>query len=76
MERKVRKSQLMLQIERSHQEPLEQLLPRLLNEKGPSRTADFLGVSKATIGYWQLKLGISIARIAVTHGDQIIINQD
>ncbi len=51
-------------------------LPALLNEKGLSRTAEQLGISKATLGYWLLKLGIEIRRIAVSAGDRVEVTRD
>lgn len=46
-------------MEAQFKEPLETLLPRLLNEMaGTQQVADHLYVSKATLGYWMLKLGI------------------
>jgi hypothetical protein len=49
-----RKTKLMQRVERAHDgRPLERLLPEMVNELGLSGTADELGVSKATLGYWQ-----------------------
>ena len=45
----------MQRVENEHQRPLERLLPEMVNEIGLSSTAEELGVSKATLGYWLLK---------------------
>ena len=63
-----RKTKLMQRVEKEHQRPLEKLLPEMVNEKGLSSTAEELGVSKATLGYWLLKLGISVRRVALAPG--------
>ena len=68
-----RKTRKMLGVEAEQGERLEDLLPRLIDERGQSGAADYLDVSKATLGYWLLKLGISIARIAVAPGDTVTI---
>ena len=68
-----RKTRKMLGVEAEQGERLEDLLPRLIDERGQSGAADYLDVSKATVGYWLLKLGISIARVAVAPGDTLTI---
>ena len=68
-----RKTRKMLGVEAEQGERLEDLLPRLIDERGQSGAADYLDVSKATLGYWLLKLGISIARVAVAPGDTLTI---
>ena len=65
----------MLRVEKEHQRPLEGLLPELVNEKGLSMTADDLGVSKATLGYWLLKLGINVRRVALAPGEALEIKR-
>lgn len=57
-----RKTKKMIAIEERYHQPLERILPELLRERGVAGTADQLGVSKATLGYWLLKLGIGIPR--------------
>ncbi len=64
-----RKTKLMLRVEREFKSPLERLLPELVNDQGLTATADTLGVSKATLGYWMLKLGINVRRVAVAPGE-------
>ena len=38
-------------------------------------TADELGVSKATLGYWLLKLGISVRRVALAPGETLEVKR-
>ena len=64
-----RKTKLMQQVEDSNRQPLERLLPEMINEYGLSATAMSLGVSKATLGYWLLKLGINVRRVALAPGE-------
>ena len=63
-----RKTKLMQRVEKEFSRPLENLLPEKVNEVGLSATAEELGVSKATLGYWLLKLGINVRRVAVAPG--------
>ncbi len=70
-----RKTKLMMRVEKEYQQPLERLLPEKVNELGLSATADELGVSKATLGYWLLKLGISVRRIAVSRDEVVEIRR-
>ena len=57
------------------QRTLERLLPEMVNEKGLSATADELGVSKATLGYWLLKLGINVRRVALAPGETLEVKR-
>ena len=70
-----RKTKLMQRVETEFDRPLEQLLPEKVNELGLSATADELGVSKATLGYWLLKLGIRVQRVAVFHNEVVEIKK-
>ncbi len=70
-----RKTKLMQRVEKEHQRTLERLLPEMVNEKGLSMTADELGVSKATLGYWLLKLGISVRRVALAPGETLEVKR-
>ena len=70
-----KKTKLMQRVEREHQRPLERLLPEMVNEVGLSATADGLGVSKATLGYWLLKLGISVRRVALAPGETLEVKR-
>ena len=70
-----RKTKKMAAVEERFQQPLEKMLPQLVTEQGLSATADELGVSKATLGYWLLKLGINVQRIALAPGETIEIKR-
>jgi len=71
----IRKTKLMQQVERRYQRPLERLLPEMVNERGLSQTALELGVSKATLGYWLLKLGINVRRVALAPGETLEVKR-
>jgi len=70
-----RKTKLMQRVEAQFQRPLEQLLPQLVNEKGLTAAAEELGVSKATLGYWLLKLGITVRRVALAPGEVLEVRR-
>ncbi len=71
-----RKTKLMQRVERDHDgRPLERLLPEMVNQLGLSGTADELGVSKATLGYWLLKLGINVRRVALAPGETLEVKR-
>ena len=70
-----RKTKLMQRVEEEHQRPLEQLLPARVTEMGLSAAAEELGVSKATLGYWLLKLGINVHRVAVAPGETLEVKR-
>ena len=70
-----RKTKLMQRVEKEFQRPLERLLPEKGNEVGLSATAEELGVSKATLGYWLLKLGIYVRRVALAPGETMEVKR-
>ena len=70
-----KKSKLMRRIEETHRQPLESLLCNGINAMGMSGCAEELGVSKATLGYWRLKLGIEVRRIALRPGETIEVKR-
>ena len=70
-----RKTRLMQQVEERHQQPLERLLPEMINDRGLSATAQSLEVSKATLGYWLLKLGINVRRVALAPGESLEVKR-
>lgn len=70
-----RKTKLMQRVEREHQRPLEKLLPEKVNELGLSGAAEFFDVSKATLGYWILKLGINVRRVALAPGENLTVSR-
>ena len=65
----------MQRVETEHQRPLERLLPEMVNEIGLSATAEQLAVSKATLGYWLLKLGINVRRVALAPGETLEVKR-
>ena len=70
-----RTTKLMQRVEEKLQQPLEQSLPELITEIGHSATAKKLGISKATLGYWLLKLGIRVQRVALAPGETLEIKR-
>lgn len=70
-----KKTKLMQQVEERYQRPLERLLPEMLNENGLSGTAEELKVAKATVGYWSLKLGINVQRVALAPGESLEVKR-
>ena len=55
----------MKEVEERFQQPVETLLPEIINQHGLTHAAAELGVSAATISYWMLKLGIQ-CRVALS----------
>lgn len=70
-----RKTQLMVRVEEQFHQPLERLLPEMINQHGLSATAEELQVSKATLSYWLLKLGINVRRVALAPGETLEIKR-
>ena len=70
-----RKSKKMLVVEERFHQPLEKILPEMVTDQGLSLTADQLGVSKATLGYWLLKLGIHVRRVALAPGETLEVKR-
>ncbi len=70
-----RKTTKMAQVEERFRQPLEKLLPELINEYGLTLTAAQLDVSKATLNYWILKLGIQVRRVALAPGESLEIKR-
>ena len=67
------KTPAMLQIEEAREERLETLIPRLINTLGPTGTARELGISKSSINYWCMKLGIVRQMVALVPGERVEI---
>ena len=65
----------MIEVENKFKQPLEDMLPQMVTEYGLTASADQLGVSKATLGYWLLKLGINVRRVALAPGDSIEVKR-
>lgn len=72
---RIRKTKLMRSVEEKHGQPLESLVPHLVNDVGMSRAAAQLGVSPATLGYWMLKMGIQYRRVALADGETIEVRR-
>lgn len=70
-----RKTKKMMAVEERLHQPLEKILPEMVTEQGLSHTADELGVSKATLGYWLLKLGITVRRVALAPGESLEVKR-
>ena len=73
---RVKKSKKMLEVEATLDEPLEDKLPQMINDAGLTETAKKLGVSKATLGYWLLKFGITVHRVALRPNETIKVVSD
>ncbi|MCH7828885.1 hypothetical protein IH982_03450 [Patescibacteria group bacterium] len=73
-----KKTNLMLSVERHFKQPLEQLLPAMINDQEESdlqEIASQLDVSKATLNYWFLKLGINVRKVALAPGETLEITR-
>ncbi len=70
-----KKTKKMADVEERFQRPLEEMLPPLVTEQGLSATAEEIGVSKATLGYWLLKLGIDVQRVALAPGEYLEVKK-
>ena len=67
------KTSAMLQVEEDKGERLELLIPRLINTVGLSKAADELGISKSSMNYWCMKLGIVRQVVALVPGERVEI---
>ena len=54
---------------------LERIIPELVNERGLTGAAKELGLGKATLSYWMLKLGIQFRKVALAPGETIEIKR-
>ena len=70
-----RKTKKMIAVEERFHQPLEKILPEMVTEQGLSATAEQLEVSKATLGYWLLKLGINVRRVALAPGESLEVKR-
>ena len=68
-----KRTRKMIEVEGRYQQPLVQMLPQMLTSQGLAKTAEELGVSKATIGIWMAKLGIELRYVALRPGESITI---
>ena len=69
------KTKKMARIEKEWEESLETLLPKMVTARGLSKTAERLGVSKATLGYWMSKFRIDVRRVALGPGDTLTLER-
>ena len=69
------KTKKMVLAERKLRRPLEKALPEIVNDVGLTGAAKRLGVSKATLSYWLLKLDIKIEGVALAPGEEIEITR-
>ena len=67
------KTSAMLHVEETKGERLELLIPRLINTVGLSKAADELGISKSSMNYWCMKLGIVRQVVALVPGERVEI---
>ena len=72
----VRKTWLMRRVELDRGRPLELLLPEMVNGLGLTGAAEELGLGKATLSYWLLKLGISVRRVALAPGETLEVRRN
>lgn len=70
-----KKTTKMLQVEKRIRRPLERAVPELVNESGLTGAAKRLNVSKATLSYWMLKLGIQMRHVALAPGETIEVKR-
>ena len=70
-----KKTKKMLAVEERIGKTLEDYLPDVITAIGMSATAEQIGVSKASLGYWLLKLGIVVHRVALRPGESIKIER-
>lgn len=71
----IKKTTKMLQVEKRIRRPLERAVPELVNEYGLTGAARRLNVSKATLSYWMLKLGIQMRHVALAPGETIEVKR-
>lgn len=76
MERNMKKTKKMLKVEEDYHIDLERDLPEMITEEGMTHTADTLGISKATLGYWLLKFGFETKRVCLRPGEKLEIKRE
>lgn len=68
-----RKSKKMVEVEKRFGKQLEDMLPSLVTSEGLTQAAATLGLSKATVGYWLLRLGIQTVTVALGPGEKATV---
>lgn len=71
----VKKTKKMLSVEKKFRRELETLIPELVNDHGLVGAADELGLGKATLSYWMLKLSIQYRKVALAPGEELEIKK-
>lgn len=66
-------SSKMKRLEAEYSRPLPEVLAELQNTLGIEETCKKLEISRATLGYWNLKCGVKVARIAYIPGKEEIV---
>ena len=67
------KPEAMKRVEAEFEEPMEVLLPSLLNQHPMTRVAAMFKVSKSTVHYWCMRLNITLLNVWLKPGEEIII---
>ena len=75
MAQEPRKTAKMLNLEKKIRRELEYAIPELVNLYGLTGAAKELGVGKATLSYWMLKLNIEYRKVALAPGESIEISR-
>ena len=63
----------MKRLESEFERPLPEVLTELQNTIGIEETCKKLEISRATLGYWNLKCGVKVARIAYMPNKEEIV---
>ena len=72
---RIKKSKGMIAAEAKLGGALDELLPDIITHLGMVDAAKTAGVSKATLGYWMLKLRMRRAYICLREGEQVFIRR-
>lgn len=64
----IRRTRLVLGIEKRFGASIEDTLRRLLATKSPAEVVEEIGVAPSTLGYWCLKAKIPMRRGELSHG--------
>ena len=70
-----KKSRKMLAAEEKLGGELERTLAPLITEIGQSAAAERLNIATASMGYWLLRLGIDVHRVALGPGDSLLLRR-
>ena len=75
-QRKAKRTKKMKEVKKKHpSQHLERLIANKITDEGLSATADYLGISNGTLGYWVLLLRIDVKRVALAPGDSLEIKR-